>query len=237
MSQNRSTAVMENRNPLLDEVDDFPTPPWATRLFLAEILAPRVGDLSKKTAAEPACNRGYMARPLAEAFGNVITSDLVDYGWAGQQHVSDFIETPLPPCDGVDWIITNPPFAKGEAFVLKALSHAREGVAIIARTAFLEGRDRYVNLFRKFPPALIAPSSQRIPMQQGGYNPQGSTATSYTWFVWLKDHTGPSELLWTPEYRDRYQRPGDVNFEMRDASDWVSQTIANTPLFAHEGGR
>lgn len=239
---NKSSAVVEQRHEPEDSLDDFPTPPWATRLFLAEILTKRFGDLSKLTAWEPTCNRGYMARPMAEVFSSVVTSDVADYGWRGQQYVADFLSGPVPAevtADGVDWIMFNPPFALGEEFIARALSlRPRCGVAIIVRTAFLEGEERFDNLFSKFKPWLVVPSSQRIPMYRGRYNPEGSTATSYSWFVWRTGWNAEDALLtWTPKYRDRYKRPTDVNFETRDKSDWITKSIADSPLFAHEGGR
>ena len=52
----------------------------------------------------------------------------------------------------VDWIITNPPFRLAEQFILKALNHATEGVAMLVRTSFLESIGRYSSLFSVRPP-------------------------------------------------------------------------------------
>jgi hypothetical protein len=56
-----------------------------------------------------------------------------------------------PAPNSVDWIITNPPFWLAEPFILRALSLARVGVAILARTVFLESVGRYDALFRDNP--------------------------------------------------------------------------------------
>jgi hypothetical protein len=77
---NTSSAVMQQRREPKGSLDDFPTPPWATRGFMAEVLERFGVDITGKTVWEPACNRGYMARPLAERFGYVLTSDIADYG-------------------------------------------------------------------------------------------------------------------------------------------------------------
>jgi hypothetical protein len=63
-----------------------------------------------------------------------------------------------------DWIITNPPFNLACEFALRAISIARAGVALLVRSAWSEGGDRYRDLFSKHPPALIAQFAERVPM-------------------------------------------------------------------------
>ena len=79
MTQNRSTAVMQRRAEPHDSLDDFPTPPWATRA-LCEWLQHEVAvddeDLRSLTCREPAANRGHMVRPLREFFGAVEGADV-----------------------------------------------------------------------------------------------------------------------------------------------------------------
>src|SRR5262245_19322153 len=87
---NTSSAVVQQRTEAADGPDDFPTPPWATRAVIRKLLQPRGVDFAGKTAHEPTCNRGYMARPLAE-FMTVTTADIADYGWTGQQAIGDFL--------------------------------------------------------------------------------------------------------------------------------------------------
>ena len=75
MTQNRSSAVMQQRAEPHDSLDDFPTPPWATRA-LCEWLGPEA--LADMTCREPAANRGHMVRPLREYFAHVEASDVHD---------------------------------------------------------------------------------------------------------------------------------------------------------------
>lgn len=244
---NRSTAVRERRHEPLESVDDFPTPPWATRAIINEVLRKQGLDFSSKTVWEPACNRGYMARPLAESFAHVATSDLVDYGWTGQQALGDFLSGRFShpvtgervTFDAPDWIITNPPFVHAAAFVRHALSIAREGVAIICRVAFLEGDERYDELYAAHRPWIVAQHVERVPMNRGNYNPANGTATAYSWFVWRKDWAEDHYLgMWVPKCRKRYELQSDVNFELRagERPDFVARNIAESPLFAYEGG-
>lgn len=213
--QNTSHAVMAQRNRDLDHTLDFyPTPAWATRA-LCEYVLPEIacGDsprapLRDFTVWEPACGQGHMARPLAEYFGQVHASDLHDYGF-GQVH--DFTR-PLSPSgfEGrSDWIITNPPFKHGQAFVDRALDECGAGCAMLLRTVFLEGVERYSGLFSKRPPAIVAPFCERVPMVKGRVDAKASSATSYTWFVWARPRSMVSRVLWIPPCRKAFERPED----------------------------
>src|SRR5689334_2766261 len=90
MAQNRSHAVMAQRIEAQDSRDDFPTPPWATRALITHVLND-YGPFGHQSVLEPACGAGYMACPLAEAFGQVLVSDIHPYGF-GQ--VRDYLAIP-----------------------------------------------------------------------------------------------------------------------------------------------
>ncbi|MNE90204.1 hypothetical protein D3C80_1876940 [compost metagenome] len=87
---------------------------------------------------------------------------------------------------------------------------AREGVAILARTVFLESVGRYEGIFSKIPPSKFAQFSERVPMVKGRVDPKASTATGYAWFVWEKgaDVSYP-RLMWVPPCRRKLEREGD----------------------------
>jgi hypothetical protein len=203
--QNTSHAVMAQRIEPKDSRDDFPTPPWATRA-LAEHVLDKPHALLQKSCLEPACGAGHMARPLGEYFGTVHASDAYDYGYGP---VRDFLTNPYENgC--VDWVVTNPPFRLSELFVIRALDIAREGVAILARTTFIESVGRYRNLFGPVPPSRFAQFTERVPMVRGRLDRKASTATGYAWLVWEKDrvNAGP-RLMWIPPCRKQLEREGD----------------------------
>ncbi|HIP22702.1 MAG TPA: hypothetical protein EYG79_03775 [Rhodobacteraceae bacterium] len=104
-----------------------------------------------------------MARPLAEYANHVISSDLLHYGYG---EVLDFL---APEADAIscDWVITNPPFNLAAEFILKSLTRARCGVAVLVRTAFAESRGRYETLFRDHPPSLRLQFVDRVVMHKG----------------------------------------------------------------------
>lgn len=213
VSQNLSSAVMQQRSEPHDSLDDFPTPPWATRALFEHVLP---GPIPRGSVWEPACNRGSMARPLAGYFWRVYTSDVHDYGWPGQDRVVDFLwpgsESDDMARNGVDWIITNPPFRLAEQFIRRASEiKGWRGTAIIARIAFLEGVGRYRDLFSVRPPAIIAQFTERVPMVRGRLTETGSTATAYCWLVWDKYQCEPPRFVWIPPCRKVLERPGDYD--------------------------
>lgn len=224
MAQNTSSAVMQQRSKELDSLDDFPTPPWGTRALLT-FLADRQLINSTMSAREPAVNRGYLARVLAEAFGRVEASDICDYG-AGYP-VADFL-FPIP-VEPVDWTITNPPFKLAEQFIARAMETSRKGVAMLVRSAFTEGEERHEKIFAKSAPHFVLQFTERLIMHQSKLvNPnvavptldkktgemkmrKPSSATAYCWAIWRKDAptVSWSQLHWTGKCRAKLERPGD----------------------------
>ena len=197
--QNKSSAVMQQRSEPHDSLDDFPTPPWATRALLERL------ELSGRVCREPTANRGHMVRVLAEAFDNVEASDVHDYGCG--YPINDYLFGPDP--DGVDWTIFNPPFRLAEQFISRALRTSRVGVAAIVRSAFLEGIGRYQNLFSEQPPSLILQFTERVVMHKGRLSKDGSTATAYCWLVWQQGRDGLPQFDWIPPCRRRLERLED----------------------------
>lgn len=203
MSQNTSSAVMQRRSEPHDSLDDFPTPPWATRA-LCEWLDHSGHDLSDCTVREPAANRGHMVRPLREFFAHVEASDVHDYG-AGFP-VRDYLFGPDP--DPVNWTITNPPFRLAEQFIERAAATSTRGFAVIVRAAFLEGQGRFERLFSRNPPSYVLQFTERVVMHKGRLAPEGSTATAYAWLVWI-DGEFPTRLGWIAPCRKRLERASD----------------------------
>jgi hypothetical protein len=168
-----------------DRLNFFPTPPWAVRALIEEVLIPEGASPAMMTCWEPACGAGHMAIPLAGYFHDVFASDVNDWGFGGRRDL-DFTfaaaeDAPWP----VDWVITNPPFVLAEAFVQRAISIADAGVAMLMRLSWLEGGDRYRSIFSKRPPRFVCPFADRVSMIEGVWDPEANSATAYAWFVWM----------------------------------------------------
>lgn len=205
MPQNTSMAVMQHRKEPNSSLDDFPTPPWATRA-LCEWVEGQGNPLKGLKCREPAANRGHMVEPLDEYFGTVLPSDVHDYGVGFP--VADYLFGPPPAM--VDWTITNPPFRLAAQFIGRALETSRIGAAVIVRSAFLEGVARHNKLFSKCPPTDILQFSERVVMHKGKLSAKGSTATAYCWLLWNKyDSRGSTRFHWIPPCRKRLERTSD----------------------------
>lgn len=217
MSQNRSSAAMQQRAARVIVADDalrakwraldyYPTPPWAARAG-AEVV--QAVDGLAHSVWEPACGEGHMVIALRDYFGPAIGSDIHDYGQGFS--VCDF----LAPTDimAPDWVITNPPFLKAAEFVTRGLEVARRGVAVLCRASFLESASRYPLLFGgRYPLSVMAPFCERAAMQLGSWDPGLSTATSYAWFLFAKANRQPAPIIIPipPGTKARLTRPDDA---------------------------
>lgn len=208
------SAVMAARQATeTGDLDYFPTPPWAARAGSEIILAL---DPGRWTAWEPACGEGHLVHGLNDYFAHVAATDVYDYGFG---EVLDFLDPdgwiPATPGDAQipDWIITNPPFKDGEAFVRRAYRIARRGVAMLLRLQFIEGNRRHALFTADCPLTVLAPFSERVPMVKGRWDPEASSATAYAWFIFKRGHAAgdPSVRLIAPGARDRLTRPGDLS--------------------------
>jgi hypothetical protein len=202
--QNTSHAVMAQRAEAADSPDDFPTPPWASRALIEHVVTDKPA-LAQMSCLEPACGAGHMAKVLEEYFADVRCSDAYHYGYGP---VRDFLAEPYE-ANAYDWVITNPPFRLAEEFVSRALVVARRGVAILARTVFLESVGRYESLFRTVPPTKFAQFVERVPMVKGRLDSKATTATGYAWLVWEKDIPSTPRLMWVPPCRRALERRYD----------------------------
>lgn len=213
MKQNTSSAVMQQRHEAIDSLDYFPTPPWATRAFLREILQWHPDSDPFKGIWEPACGEGHMFHVLGEFSRRILASDVHNYGKG--YVVGSFVgQGPdvVPSMPACDWVITNPPFNLAVEFAERAIAEARVGVALLVRSAWSEGAERYNRLFSKRPPAMIVQYCDRVPMVKGRYDPKASTATSYSWFVWhhLSDNAGTRFHWIKPGAKERNIKPQDL---------------------------
>ena len=196
-------AIRAQRSEPRNSLDDFPTPPWATRALIEHIIKEK--NVRGLSCLEPACNRGYMTEALKQYFKSVTALDIHDYGYG---KVANFLNSSHPQ-NSYDWVITNPPFNAAKDFVLRSLPIARKGVALLVRTGFLESKDRYNSIFNNFPPSVFAQFTERVPMLKGRLDKNKSTATSYGWLIWNKNQSAPTKLVWIPPCRKQLEKEGN----------------------------
>ena len=177
---------------------------------LAHALADRGNDLYETPAAavealleveplppviwEPACGPGAIVRVLRAHGHTIIATDLVDYELANQDFGRrDFLFERSAPA-GVEAIITNPPFKLAGEFVAHALDLCPR-VYMLLRLAFLES-DRRSPILDGGHLARVHVFRKRLPMMHraGWSGPKATSSLPFVWFVWSRDHIGPTEL-------------------------------------------
>lgn len=240
MAQNLTSVRAGKRKRLSDgepwqDLELFPTPPWATRALLQCVPLPETHDIAGGAFTkiwEPCAGLGHMSDVLHdECRGFVFSTDVFDWGRYNfrQEFMIDALNGDAVdryarsfPGDGPDWIITNPPFSQAENMLRNFLGAARKGVAMLLRMQWEETEGRYERVYTITPPTLIAQFSERVAMCEGGYDPELSGATAYAWFIWLRDDLRGDwrkPVLWQPNdvRLDKYLIPPCKNRLRRDS--------------------
>ena len=216
----KNLAVRAQRASAADDDDFYPTPPWAGRALCERLRED--APLDVQWCWEPAAGRGDLARAIEPYFGGMFVSDIRprSHPWRGGGIARlDFLTAPLPEdCADVDtgWVITNPPFNRAEAFFHRACGFGFERVALLVPLRWLEGAQRWMEIYARYPPDLVLVFSERLPMLKGRLLRSATTATAYCWMVWapeLRPHAwSPSRIEWIePGTRKRLERPGDYD--------------------------
>jgi len=232
LSQNRSSAVMNQRSEARDSLDDYPTPPWATRainMLLHPILEARFGSRRDDwIAREPCANRLHMLKPLAEQYPRgVVASDIHDYGY--DYPLLDYLfPGPMGPAEATFF---NPPFKLAEQFIHRSFeTPSWQMTAALVRTNFLESEGRWQRLYGVRPPTIVAHFVERVvmvkgrlldpdvPVWTGTEYKKPSTATAYCWMVWING-LEPLSTMWIPPCRKRLTAPGDYPDAARPSID------------------
>lgn len=185
--------IVEGDDPLralYRKLEFFPTPPWASRAG-AELV--KRLDPAAAWVWEPCCGQGHMAYALADTFDRVFATDIHDHGsqWQNGEPL-DFLSPAADVFTECDWLFANPPFKPAAEFVRLGLARVRRGVAIFARSGWLETLGRY-DLFYGAEAgfAIEAPFFERVALKLGEWDPDASTATPYSWFLFFRPDAMP----------------------------------------------
>jgi hypothetical protein len=165
-----NTAYKRNQS------DFYPTPPEATQALLDFL------DLRKGTVIwEPACGEGHMVEVMRSNGFECIGTDI--------QTGTDYLCADLP--DGVNWIITNPPFSLAEQFIRKSAEHGKP-FAMLLKSQYWHAAKR-VSLFSDVTPAYVLPLTWR-PDFLFKTRGKGSPLMDVMWCVWIPPHKGGSTI-------------------------------------------
>lgn len=143
---------------------------------------------------EPCCGGGFMAEEIKKAGYIVRATDIVDRGY-GEGEV-DFLKEDFPV--GQYDIITNPPYSICVPIIRKALSIAKNKVAVLLPLRYLSSSERF-ELFSVYPPIRVYVYVERICIAKNGEFEKyesGSNPLIYAWYVWKKGYKGETTLKW-----------------------------------------
>lgn len=161
----------------------------------------RVEPLAGLRCWDPAAGGGNIPKVLGAHGIECRASDIVDRGWP-RTVVSDFFFF-LAKENECDAIVSNPPFREFIPWTRHALTMAPL-VILLLPTAFLEGTRERKAFYDRTPPARVWTSRARISMPPGKLvgpdglmegkdgkrrKPAGGTRC-FSWFVFVKGHTG-----------------------------------------------
>jgi hypothetical protein len=187
--------------------DLYESPPEAVGALLKAERLP-------KTIWEPACGPGSIVRVLRGAGHIVHATDLVDYNSSDQDHARrDFLfERSIP--QGVEAIVTNPPFKLAGEFVAHALEICPM-VFMLLRLAFLES-ERRTGILDGGHLARVHVFKNRLPMMHraGWTGPKVTNPTAFAWFCWDVNHLGAATID-RIEWTDLPQIEGDIAATVR----------------------
>jgi len=164
------------------ERDLYETPKWVTASLIN-------GHLRKfEKVWEPACGSGKIVEALGILESEIMATD-IDKG-------EDFLSYFRAP-DGVDAIITNPPYALAQEFIQHALALMEPDgcVAMLLRTDFDHAKTRQ-HLFGQHPAfskKLVL--TKRIKWFEDS---KGQPSFNHAWFIWDHQHQGAPTLAYAP---------------------------------------
>jgi hypothetical protein len=177
-------AAQSGRHALSERGRDlYETPPCATEALLcAEIMPLRIW--------EPCAGKGAIVGVLRDHGHEVIASDIVEYGFP-LDFVGDFLTTTKVPA-GCEAIATNPPYRYAAEFARHALDLVPR-VYLLLRLAFLESECR-ADILERRGLACVHVFRKRLPFmhRDNWAGPRASSATAFSWYVWDRDHRGPT---------------------------------------------
>lgn len=156
-------------------MDFYPTPREVTVALLEFLQMPKSTKIW-----ECACGQNHMVDIMCDFGYEVIGTDI--------QGGVDFLTADLP--QGVDWIITNPPFNMAEDFIKRCIHHQKP-FALLLKSQYWHA-SRRTQLFKDHPPKFVLPLNWRP-----DFTGEGASLMDVMWCVW-GDNYGLTCSLYKP---------------------------------------
>lgn len=177
-----------------EEHDYYATEPAAVSALLKQ--TPITLDTKISKIWEPACGAGNLSEEMKKLGYDVYSTDKFDheYGLTGDEY--DFLTYRELP-EGVNAIITNPPYKFAYEFCEKCVELGVDTFAMLLKTTFLEGKKRR-KFYDKYPPKYVCVFTNRISCARNNdfKKFKVNSAACYSWFIWEKGFTGRPQIIW-----------------------------------------
>lgn len=177
-----------NRKENMDSADLYNTPVTALDAIYP-IFKHRFGN---DKIIEPACGLGVIAEYLKSKGHIVETNDLYKYTAYEADSYRDYLNE---YSEKGDWVVTNPPFNICSDFVQKGFDVAPQQLLFL-RTAFLETKNRYDNIFSKGHLKGIYQFIRRVECTKGEKQEHTANSVSYAWFHFDRNFVGNPQFFW-----------------------------------------
>lgn len=173
------------------ERDFYPTPVEGTAALLNALHNLNVSFFDK-TIWEPACGEGHMSKEMMGKFHKVISSDIYDLGYEGQDGLVDFTRVTRGQFEerfNADWIITNPPFDIADKFINKCID-LDTNFAMLLPNGYFHAQKREYLYYRRLP-SYVLPLTFRLKfLPEKGKSPM----MNCMWVVWIKGNNNATYL-------------------------------------------
>jgi len=205
------------RHSSYDDTKDFiPTPPYATRVLFEKVAPLMKAQAQDMLIWDPACGAGHMCDVFEEYGARSIGSDVMDHGYK-KVKIQDFtVRDASDAYSQADAIVTNPPYAYLNEFIIEGLDRSTKHFAILVRIQAVEGQNRFKNVFSRVPPMKVAVFSDRIPFKSGVVVRKASKMFTHCWLYWDVDwlrRVGgnyDSNMVWIePDVQSKFERDSD----------------------------
>ena len=204
------------------ENDFYPSPPLSVYSLIK-----KYPDIPKRIL-EPCSGCGDISYELARNGFLVTSTDLHKYDntYVNVQSGVDYMTQ--PKLQGVDGVITNPPYHKDLAFrMLEKSVKDYDFTAFLLRITFLEGKRRH-DFFKENPPTKVLVFSDRLGFSKDRsldffMNRQNKGMICYAFFIWDSNSKVKNEVDWVLA-SDYYQ-------EWKDSLDekWYRDILGDIP--------
>ena len=195
-----NTKRSENK----DSADLYSTPKIALDA-IKDLLIEDINNVKKDEVdiLEPCAGIGAISEWLIDAMEDynhdnpktvlVHDNELHNYGY-GTTHQEDFLGADINLGE-YDLIVTNPPYNRAMQFIFKGFEHAPVQWHLL-RLSFLEGQERYKELFNMGFLSDVYIFSYRISCPKGVNMEDSPNSVSYAWYRFDVKYCGAPRLHW-----------------------------------------